>query len=487
MPHSQVEIRLVDPVANPFSAFKNVLEEQAWQQVGPPEIRNSHPQTWREMLHLQCILSSPAYAPRLAGLHQDKRLVPHGISAGGVPRCRPACHPQHRLSLLPPASSRSASPESFTHLNSNALYWFGPPDETTKPSFSRSRGAVLSADDSPAPWPGGFAAAPDVAPPIFFNSGMMLITPSEERHADLLAKTRTLPSYDDGDQGYLNAYFGQKWHRLPYAYNFMKSKTGNPDAFYWILDNKWETIKVVHMVGVKPWRCTSKRDCGGFPERVIPRLWALWWDAFLVISPSLTRHLDEIFHDIFSTISSDALMLSGHLRSHPPLSNFSNPHTAHTPGLSYLHSSVHRICVKQKRTSWCATAQSTLLLAVCPRHQPAVKRWRGGWRDIIVTAHSHSVDHREGSHAPTPVDQRAVSVDQRTISVDQRAILVDQSAISCWRPTTHRAGAIDPTFAQGTTRLKECWLLCLHGSISLVAASSVWHYSKPYAQGCSWR
>lgn len=130
---------------------------------------------------------------------------------------------------------------------------------------------------------GGFAAAPDVAPPIFFNSGMMLITPSEERHSDLLAKTRTLPSYDDGDQGYLNAYFGQEWRRLPYAYNFMKSKTGNPDAFYWILDNKWETIKVVHMVGVKPWRCTSKRDCGGFPERVIPRLWALWWDAFMVI------------------------------------------------------------------------------------------------------------------------------------------------------------------------------------------------------------
>ena len=45
-------------------------------------------------------------------------------------------------------------------------------------------------------------------------------------------------------------------HRLHYSYNFMKSKTGNPDAFYWVLDNKWDTIHVVHMVGVKPWRCT---------------------------------------------------------------------------------------------------------------------------------------------------------------------------------------------------------------------------------------
>ncbi len=26
----------------------------------------------------------------------------------------------------------------------------------------------------------------------------------------------------------------------------------------------------------------SARDCGGFPERVIPRMWALWWDAFEV-------------------------------------------------------------------------------------------------------------------------------------------------------------------------------------------------------------
>jgi len=122
------------------------------------------------------------------------------------------------------------------------------------------------------------AAVPDVAPPIFFNSGMMVLRPSLEVVGDMLEKMHALPSYDDGDQGFLNAYFQQAWDRLPYVYNFVKSKTGNPEAFYWLLDHQWWNVRVVHMVGVKPWRCTSRRDCGGFPERVVPRLWALWWD-----------------------------------------------------------------------------------------------------------------------------------------------------------------------------------------------------------------
>jgi hypothetical protein len=39
-------------------------------------------------------------------------------------------------------------------------------------------------------------------------------------------KMHVLPSYDDGDQGFLNAFFGQNWDRMPYIYNFVKSKTG---------------------------------------------------------------------------------------------------------------------------------------------------------------------------------------------------------------------------------------------------------------------
>ena len=126
-----------------------------------------------------------------------------------------------------------------------------------------------------------FAAVPDVAPPIFFNSGFMVLKPSLATFNDMQEKMHVLPSYDDGDQGFLNAYFGQSWDRLPYVYNFVKSKTGNPEAFYWLLDFQWWSIKVIHMVGVKPWKCTRYRDCGGFPERVIPRLWALWWDYAL--------------------------------------------------------------------------------------------------------------------------------------------------------------------------------------------------------------
>jgi len=54
------------------------------------------------------------------------------------------------------------------------------------------------------------AAVPDVAPPIFFNSGFMVLEPSLATFQDLQKKMHVLPSYDDGDQGFLNAYFGQK-------------------------------------------------------------------------------------------------------------------------------------------------------------------------------------------------------------------------------------------------------------------------------------
>ncbi|KAJ1481344.1 hypothetical protein T484DRAFT_2731750 [Baffinella frigidus] len=120
----------------------------------------------------------------------------------------------------------------------------------------------------------------------------MLLRPSAKTVASMQEQMHVLPSYDDGDQGFLNAFFSQEWDRLPYTYNFMKSKTGNPEAYYWLLDSQWWSIKVVHMVGVKPWKCSRFRDCGGFPERVIGRLWALWWDAFLAMceqaAPSLT-------------------------------------------------------------------------------------------------------------------------------------------------------------------------------------------------------
>jgi glycogenin glucosyltransferase len=51
-----------------------------------------------------------------------------------------------------------------------------------------------------------FAAAPDVFPPDRFNAGVMVIKPSSERFAELCLALETLPSYDGGDTGFLNAF-----------------------------------------------------------------------------------------------------------------------------------------------------------------------------------------------------------------------------------------------------------------------------------------
>jgi inositol phosphorylceramide glucuronosyltransferase 1 len=52
---------------------------------------------------------------------------------------------------------------------------------------------------------GAFCAA--FINPCHFNSGLMLVTPSTPLFNDMIQKLPTLPSYDGGDQGFLNAYF----------------------------------------------------------------------------------------------------------------------------------------------------------------------------------------------------------------------------------------------------------------------------------------
>jgi inositol phosphorylceramide glucuronosyltransferase 1 len=52
---------------------------------------------------------------------------------------------------------------------------------------------------------GAFCAA--FINPCHFNSCLMLVTPSTALFDDMIQKLTTLPSYDGGDQGFLNAYF----------------------------------------------------------------------------------------------------------------------------------------------------------------------------------------------------------------------------------------------------------------------------------------
>jgi hypothetical protein len=96
------------------------------------------------------------------------------------------------------------------------------------------------------------AAVPDCCG--YFNSGVMLLRPSESEFAAMVDAIPTLPTYDGGDQGFLNSYFRQ-WTRLDYRWNAqLPDFLDLPSA--WQLDN----IAVIHFEKYKPWLAKSITD-----------------------------------------------------------------------------------------------------------------------------------------------------------------------------------------------------------------------------------
>ncbi|XP_022141559.1 putative UDP-glucuronate:xylan alpha-glucuronosyltransferase 3 isoform X2 [Momordica charantia] len=98
-----------------------------------------------------------------------------------------------------------------------------------------------------------------------FNSGVMVIEPSNCTFQLLMDHINEIESYNGGDQGYLNEIFTW-WHRIPRHMNFLKHfwegdeeekkemKTrlfgANPPILY-----------VLHYLGNKPWLCFRDYDC----------------------------------------------------------------------------------------------------------------------------------------------------------------------------------------------------------------------------------
>lgn len=97
-----------------------------------------------------------------------------------------------------------------------------------------------------------------------FNSGVMVIEPSNCTFRLLMDEINEIVSYNGGDQGYLNEIFTW-WHRIPRRMNYLKhfwssdkeeleEKTGlfgaDPPELY-----------VLHYLGLKPWLCFRDYDC----------------------------------------------------------------------------------------------------------------------------------------------------------------------------------------------------------------------------------
>lgn len=118
-----------------------------------------------------------------------------------------------------------------------------------------------------------------------FNSGVMIIEPSNCTFKLLMDHIDEIISYNGGDQGYLNEIFTW-WHRIPKHMNFLKH--------FWFGDDeevKQKKINLfgveppilyaIHYLGNKPWKCFQDYDCNWnvdiFREFASDVAHAKWW------------------------------------------------------------------------------------------------------------------------------------------------------------------------------------------------------------------
>ncbi|EJT99896.1 hypothetical protein DACRYDRAFT_23445 [Dacryopinax primogenitus] len=108
------------------------------------------------------------------------------------------------------------------------------------------------------------AAAPDAGWPDCFNSGVMVLQPSEASFGELRDLARTRGSWDGGDQGLLNEWVGNDWHRISFRYNTTPTAAYTYKPAY---ARFHEEIKLLHFIGShKPWASLPIR-----PSRPPPR------------------------------------------------------------------------------------------------------------------------------------------------------------------------------------------------------------------------
>ncbi|CAI0555323.1 unnamed protein product [Linum tenue] len=128
-----------------------------------------------------------------------------------------------------------------------------------------------------------------------FNSGVMVIEPSNCTFQLLMEHINEIQSYNGGDQGYLNEIFTW-WHRIPRRLNFLKH--------FWIGDDEEVKRKkndlfgsdppelyVLHYLGMKPWLCFRDYDCNWnseiFREFASDVAHSRWWKVHDAMSVEL--------------------------------------------------------------------------------------------------------------------------------------------------------------------------------------------------------
>ncbi|XP_020534769.1 UDP-glucuronate:xylan alpha-glucuronosyltransferase 2 isoform X2 [Jatropha curcas] len=97
-----------------------------------------------------------------------------------------------------------------------------------------------------------------------FNSGIMVIEPSNCTFKLLMDRRKDIISYNGGDQGFLNEVFVW-WHRLPRRVNFLKNFWANTTLEASVKNELFGAdppkVYSIHYLGLKPWNCYRDYDC----------------------------------------------------------------------------------------------------------------------------------------------------------------------------------------------------------------------------------
>ncbi|XP_059283331.1 UDP-glucuronate:xylan alpha-glucuronosyltransferase 2-like [Lycium ferocissimum] len=97
-----------------------------------------------------------------------------------------------------------------------------------------------------------------------FNSGVMVIEPSNCTFRMFMQRREEVVSYNGGDQGFLNEVFVW-WHRLPRRVNFLKNFWSNSSNEVSVKNQLFGAeppkLYAIHYLGLKPWLCYRDYDC----------------------------------------------------------------------------------------------------------------------------------------------------------------------------------------------------------------------------------
>ncbi|KAK4434443.1 UDP-glucuronate:xylan alpha-glucuronosyltransferase 2 [Sesamum alatum] len=129
-----------------------------------------------------------------------------------------------------------------------------------------------------------------------FNSGVMVIEPSNCTFRMLMHRRNEIVSYNGGDQGYLNEVFVW-WHRLPRRVNFLKNFWSNTSSEAVVKNQLFGSdppkLYSIHYLGLKPWLCYRDYDCNwDIPDQRVYAsdvAHARWWRLHDTMDEGLQR------------------------------------------------------------------------------------------------------------------------------------------------------------------------------------------------------